>query len=601
MDQFSTQNKKEGDMEKELRDMKTQLDLQTTMIEKMNKQKAETGSKDLKEKIVMLELTLDDRDEVITKLRNKRSRHQIDLFRYKHTGLFVQGIEFVERKEFAELFDTGVPLENTGYANNKVMLLYSDLTSFPDKNATEKTDDNGWKGFSVEDATKRCKSLNVVYTAVGKKGHCTAIMGQYESGHVQKFMRLTEKERKKDRKLDMEAPLRLVNRNMKMNGDRSIGPPNQKNTEKSWELLVPYLNSLKKELDELKPIAKSVASNNSYKTIIVMVCNFGHSEMLLNFVCNAHAKGMSDLLKSVMLFSTDIETHEFAKSLGLASFFSEAIFGYVPKQAAEVYGDGTYSRIMMSKVYCAHLISQLGYDFLFQDVDVVWYKNPLPVFHSDVPDKNNFIATKWDMIFQDDGSRQLFFAPYSANTGFYFVRHTKATVYFFNHFLMSGDLVLELFSHQSALIALLAEQASLMGLKIKTWNRNAEEFPGGYAFHSEPKYMKKLILSKNSTDGRGLVESATGKKDSIDPYIFHMSWTANKDNKLKFFEQLGEWYLKDECHAGSDKFQADIAKSATINSCCAAKPLVKCYFKDKPSIIPCPDAPNLDKAKKSFW
>ena len=117
-------------MEKELRDMKTQLDLQTTMIEKMNKQKAETGSKDLKEKIVMLELTLDDRDEVITKLRNKRSRHQIDLFRYKHTGLFVQGIEFVERKEFAELFDTGVPLENTGYANNKVMLLYSDLTSW---------------------------------------------------------------------------------------------------------------------------------------------------------------------------------------------------------------------------------------------------------------------------------------------------------------------------------------------------------------------------------------------------------------------------------------------------------------------------------------
>lgn len=54
----------------------------------------------------------------------------------------------------------------------------------------------------------------------------------------------------------------------------------------------------------------------------------------------------------------------------------------------------------------------MGYDVLFQDVDVVWYKNPLPFFQ----DKSSAIY-KNDVYFQDDGSRQVFYAPYSANTG----------------------------------------------------------------------------------------------------------------------------------------------------------------------------------------
>ena len=29
---------------------------------------------------------------------------------------------------------------------------------------------------------------------------------------------------------------------------------------------------------------------------------------------------------------------------------------------------------------CAHLVSMTGVDFLFQDLDVVWFKDPLPYF-----------------------------------------------------------------------------------------------------------------------------------------------------------------------------------------------------------------------------
>ena len=110
------------------------------------------------------------------------------------------------------------------------------------------------------------------------------------------------------------------------------------------------------------------------------------------------------------------------------------------------------------------------------------------------------------MYFQDDGSRTLHFAPYSANTGFYFVRNNERTKYFFNSLLMAGDLVISTFSHQTALVALLSEHSSMYGLKVKVWSRDKEEFPGGVHYHQRPTFMKQMI---NGT---------------VHPYIFHMSW-----------------------------------------------------------------------------
>ena len=87
-------------------------------------------------------------------------------------------------------------------------------------------------------------------------------------------------------------------------------------------------------------------------------------------------------------------------------------------------------------------------------------------------------------------------------------------------------------------------------------------------------------------------------------YIFHMSWTENKRDKLKFFQQMGEWYLKDECVGNDAKQITDgtiISDGALVNKCCAAEPIITCYYKDKPSKIPCKDSPNIDKNGKSFW
>jgi len=235
--------------------------------------------------------------------------------------------------------------------------------------------------------------------------------------------------------------------------------------------------------------------------------------------------------------------------------------------------------MMMAKVICVQLVSMLGYDFLFQDVDIVWFKNPLEYF----TDPNN-PAHQFDIFFQDDGGHSIRYAPYSANSGFYFVRHNERTRHFLTTLLNSADLVLKTDSHQQALIAILNEHVSLFGLKVKVLSRDTEEFPGGYQWNQKTGKFMHAFYNKE-----------------VHPWIFHMSWTLNKDNKLLYFRQMGEWYLQDTC---INKPKSDIVGEGAADlpsACCSAEPLVSCHYRDKPSIIPCKDSPPIDKGRPSFW
>jgi len=261
----------------------------------------------------------------------------------------------------------------------------------------------------------------------------------------------------------------------------------------------------------------------------------------------------------------------------------------MPHEAAQQYGDRKFVAMMMAKVFCVHMVSSLNYNILFQDVDLVWYKNPIAFFETQ--------NLQYDLLFQDDGSHSVRYAPYSANSGFYYVRTNPKTKYLFQSLLLSGDLIQRTESHQQVLIKLLTEHSSLLGLKTKVFSRDSWEFPGGYQYHQRSGiYMKDFFAGK------------------IEPYIFHMSWTHNKDNKLLFFRQMGEWYVQEQCiqHSvgdilvvdgiGGDDAQGKVEDGELFTSkCCSAKPIVSCHYRDKPSVIPCKDSPPIDAGRPSFW
>mmetsp|Transcript_19657 Transcript_19657/g.27274 ORF Transcript_19657/g.27274 Transcript_19657/m.27274 type:complete len:241 (+) Transcript_19657:2-724(+) len=239
---------------------------------------------------------------------------------------------------------------------------------------------------------------------------------------------------------------------------------------------------------------------------------------------------------------------------------------------------------MMAKVFCVQMLTMSGYDVLFQDVDMIWFKDPLEFFHDETNPLYNF-----DIYFQDDGNHAVYYAPYSANTGFYYVRSNARTEHFFNSFLLAGDMILESKSHQNALIALLNEHASVYGLKVKILSRDTDEFPGGFHYHRRKPFMQQLI------------------KGETNAYILHMSWTTNKLNKMKYFQQLQEWYLEEQCIGSTvDKIlpkggDSTTSKNILVEPCCLSEPKFVCHYRDKASKHPCKDSPPIDRGRPSWW
>jgi len=182
---------------------------------------------------------------------------------------------------------------------------------------------------------------------------------------------------------------------------------------------------------------------------------------------------------------------------------------------------------------------------------------------------------------QDDGSRSTRFSPYFSNSGFYFLRAGPRTRYFMTSLLYGGDQILEWRSHQSALVQILADCSSKFGLKVKTLSY--ADFPSGKDYHHRKPYMQKWLQGEEH------------------PYAFHMCWTQNKVDKVKYLKQLGGWFMERTCNEDTLRSGELFAKGGLAQTCCTAEPVLDCFFKDKASKEPCLESPNKDKGAPSWW
>ena len=127
-----------------------------------------------------------------------------------------------------------------------------------------------------------------------------------------------------------------------------------------------------------------------------MVANAGVVDLLANFACSASARGLDT--SNVLVFTSDEETGRVASDLGLTAFDATDAFGAAPKSEARAYGDAVFAAMMYIKVVAVHLVSQLGYNVLFQDVDVVWFQDAVESIKSQG-------EGEFDAYFTDDGAR----------------------------------------------------------------------------------------------------------------------------------------------------------------------------------------------------
>jgi hypothetical protein len=241
------------------------------------------------------------------------------------TNRFAVGMVRTSKLEFVDLLELGVPIDLPTTGDEEVLVLYSKETALPDhydSSGIHAGSDSNIPLLSMKDTVQHCDYLNVILTDRSKsRNQCIALVPQYESYHIQKWMRIQKDGPDSYGRLDSSQPLHMVSRGYQSNGKDQFSPPAQKHIRQNWELLEKYFHGFDESMAELKPLAEKVATPD--RTIIVMVCNFGQSELLVNFVCAARSRNLDT--SAILVFSTDLETKELAEQLGLTAFYDAKV------------------------------------------------------------------------------------------------------------------------------------------------------------------------------------------------------------------------------------------------------------------------------------
>lgn len=309
-----------------------------------------------------------------------------------------------------------------------------------------------------------------------------------------------------------------------------------------------FLSTLLAQLDSFLAEARTVLSDVvktghvQRNAVVALALTQGDLDLLVNFACSLRRAGMDPGTANIVVFGGDEEVVSVAKSLGFHAF-THAVVKEVPAKHAAYYGDAIFLDVMWLKTLAAWVVSRCGYDVLFQDVDVVWFQDPLSFFLDPAQS-----PPETDGFFMDDGARSERFSPYPANSGFFFLRHNPRTQHMLQSMLFLQDLVIQWGSHQSVFIQTLEAHLLRHGLTVQILSKDL--FPGGYIFHHEKDKLDDV------REGR------------LRPFMFHMNWTAFKKEKLENFAAAGMWY-NDQC--GVEDLVLSIESSAptlTLDQCC---------------------------------
>lgn len=138
-------------------------------------------------------------------------------------------------------------------------------------------------------------------------------------------------------------------------------------------------------------------------------------DLLLNLVCSSAVAKIS--MKDTLVYVGQQEDVQLVQNMGLRALTRclktrkltlvsialiyvlyinvvSSSLGRIPRNAAEHYADRTFAQLMWLKVTAVYIASVCGFHVLFQDVDLVWIKDPYP-FLLNLPG---------DISFMDDGT-----------------------------------------------------------------------------------------------------------------------------------------------------------------------------------------------------
>jgi len=243
-------------------------------------------------------------------------------------------------------------------------------------------------------------------------------------------------------------------------------------------------------------------------TVLAMTLNRGFSDLLLNWVESCDRHGI-EVRSWTLIAALDEETAQLFESRGFAVYLASPAYGCQSPDPATVFGDRIFRDMMFPKTAVVQDLLSIGHDVLFQDVDVVWRKDPGEfLLH---PERHLL-----DAQFMYDGPNPNY-APLHANSGFFFLRNNERSRAFWRQAFDHFDKVYA-YGGQQRHVNLLLVARYFRGLKLDILPE--ADFANGHLFTSDD--VSRL---------------------PPDPYVIHCSWTRNLEHKMEKYLLANLWYL----------------------------------------------------------
>jgi hypothetical protein len=151
--------------------------------------------------------------------------------------------------------------------------------------------------------------------------------------------------------------------------------------------------------------------------------------------------------------------------------------------------------MMWYKAFSVYLLLRLRINVLFQDVDLVWFRDPFPYFKAYIAKaqaKSQLTGSFPEAFFSDDGQRSLRYSPFFANSGFYYLLATERSEWFAYSVMTAFDAVQVLGSHQNVFTARMVEGLAFGHRHVVLLP--LEAFPTGIIYHHDRLFAD---LAKN--------------------------------------------------------------------------------------------------------
>ncbi|ESW25783.1 hypothetical protein PHAVU_003G065100 [Phaseolus vulgaris] len=152
------------------------------------------------------------------------------------------------------------------------------------------------------------------------------------------------------------------------------------------------------------------------KTVILTVAGYSYKDMLMSWVCRLREL----FVENFVVCAIDQETYQFSILQGIPVFTDPTAPSNISFDDCH-FGTKCFQRVTKVKSRIVLKILKLGYNVLLSDVDVYWFKNPLPLLHSFGP---AVLAAQSDE-YKTQGPINL---PRRLNSGFYYAHSDTQTI-----------------------------------------------------------------------------------------------------------------------------------------------------------------------------